>query len=82
MHHRNILIELHQCTKFGVDSSKFPRTGGPHVKKVFRLWRVQPAPHRNGNHKSTQVGVSIHVTFQVSHQWMPTVWPVGAGKGQ
>ena len=23
-----VRIELHQCTKFGVDISKFPRTGG------------------------------------------------------
>ena len=55
MHHRNILIELHQCAKFGVDSSKFPRTGGSHVKKVFCLWRAQLAPHNNDKHKGTHV---------------------------
>ena len=52
MHHRITLIELHQCTKVGVNSSKFPRTGGPYSNKLFRPWRAQPAPHRNGNHKN------------------------------
>ena len=51
------LAKVHPCPEFGVPSSKFPKIGGPHVKKVFRLWRVQPAPHTTGNHKSTQVGV-------------------------
>ena len=79
MHHRNILIELHQCTKFGVDSSKFPRTGGPHGKKVFRLWRVQPAPHRNGNHKSTQIGV-LYMRLASLASVVTTAWPVGREK--
>ena len=56
MHHRITLIELHQCTKFGVDSSKFPKTGGPLSNKLFRPWRAQPAPHRNGNHESIYAG--------------------------
>ena len=38
-------------------SQSFLEPEDPMPKKVFRLWRVQPAPHRNGNHKSTQVGV-------------------------
>ena len=42
------LAKVHPCTDFGVASSNFTFTGGPHVKKAFRLWRVQPAPHRNG----------------------------------
>ena len=42
------LAKVHPRTEFGVPSSKFTFTGGPHVKEVFRLWRVQPAPHRNG----------------------------------
>ena len=52
MYHRITHIELHQCTKFGVASSKFPRTGGPLSNKVFRTWRVHLAPHENGNRKS------------------------------
>ena len=42
------LAKVHPCTEFGVASSKFTFTGGPHVKKVFRLWRVQPATYRSG----------------------------------
>ena len=56
MHHRITLIEHHQCTKFGVDSSKFPKTIGPLSNKLVRSWRAQPAPHRNGNHKSIYAG--------------------------
>ena len=56
MHHRITLIELHQCTKFDVDSFKFPKTGGPFSNTHFRSWHAQPAPHRNGNHKSIYVG--------------------------
>ena len=52
MYHRITLIEFHKCTKFGVNRSKFPRTGGPLPNKFFRSWRAQPAPERNGNHKS------------------------------
>ena len=56
MHHRITLIEHHQCTKVGVDSSKFPKTGGPLSNKLVRSWRAQPAPYRNGNHKSIYAG--------------------------
>ena len=55
MYHRITHIELHQCTKFGVPSSKFPRTGGPHSNKVFRSWRAHLASHENGNRKSVQI---------------------------
>ena len=51
------LIELHQCTKFGVDISKFPRIGGSLSNKYYRSWRAQLVPHINGNYKSTQIGV-------------------------
>ena len=37
MYHRILHIELHQCTKFSVASSKFPRTGGPLSNKVFSV---------------------------------------------
>ena len=47
--------KVYPPAEFDVSGSKFPCIGGPHVKKVFRPWRVQPAPHRNGNHKSTHV---------------------------
>ena len=42
MCHRITLIEFHLCTKFGVNSSKFPRTGGRLSNKLFRSWRAQP----------------------------------------
>ena len=54
------LAKVHPCTEFGVASSKFTFTGGPHVKKVFRPWRVQPAALWNDNPTSTQVGV-VHI---------------------
>ena len=54
-YHRITHIELHQCTKVGVASSKFPRTGEPLSNKVFRSWRVQPASHENDNQKSVQI---------------------------
>ena len=66
MYHRITHIELHQCTKFGVASSKFPRTGGPLSHKVFRIWRVHLASHENGNRKSVQIRVVY-------------VWPAGLG---
>ena len=44
MHHRITLIELHQCTKFGVESSKFPKTGGPFSNKLIRSWRTRFTP--------------------------------------
>ena len=40
--------KVHPRTEFGVASSEFTFTGGPLVKKIFRPWRVQPAPHRSG----------------------------------
>ena len=55
-------IEPHQCTKFGVDSSKFPRTGGPLSNKIFRSWRAQPAPHTNGNQNKHIGWDSRHLT--------------------
>ena len=54
---RITLIEFHLCTKFGVDSYNFPRPGGPFLNKLFRSWRAQSAPNRNGNHKSIHVRV-------------------------
>ena len=45
------LAKVHQQTEFGGASSKFPYTGGPLVKEVFRPWRVQLAPHTNGTPK-------------------------------
>ena len=56
MYHRITLIEFHKCTKFGVNRSKFPRTGGPLPNKLFRSWRAQLAPQRNGNHKIIYAG--------------------------
>ena len=41
------LAKVYPRTEFGVASSKFTFTGGPLVKNVFRLWRVQPADHRS-----------------------------------
>ena len=57
MYHRITLIrssvtKFHQCTKFGVNSSKFYRTGGPLTNKLFRYFRAQPASYRIGNHKN------------------------------
>ena len=51
------------CTKFGVNRSKFPRTGGPLPNKLLRSWRAQPAPQRDHT-KKTQKHIcwgSIHV---------------------
>ena len=42
------IAKVHQSAKFGVASSKFPYTGGPHVKNIIRLRRVQHTLHRNG----------------------------------
>ena len=67
-------IELNQCTTFGVASSKFSRTGEP-------LWRAQPAPHKNDNQKSTQIGV-VYVSPGSSGPMVPFVWPVRAAKEQ
>ena len=67
-------VKVYPPTEFGVSSSKFSCTGGAHVKKVFRLWRVQPAPHRNGNHKSTHVG-AIYVWPVNLGSVGPAVWP-------
>ena len=44
------LAKVHPCIEFGVVRSKFTFTGGPLVKKIFLPWRVQPTPHRDGNH--------------------------------
>ena len=63
MHHRITIIELHQCTKFGVHSSMFPKTRGPLSNKLFRPWRAQSAPQRNGSHKKHIGWDSRHVTF-------------------
>ena len=62
MYHRITHIELHQCTKFGVASSKLPRTGGPLSNTVFRTWRVHLASHENGNRKKRSGQGSIRVT--------------------
>ena len=51
----------------------------PTSKKVFRLWRVQPAPHRNGNRKSTQVGV-IYMWLASLASVVTTAWPIGREK--
>ena len=31
MHHRKVLVELYQCTKFRVASSKFPKSNAAHA---------------------------------------------------
>ena len=51
LYHRITLIELHPCTKFGVNSSKFARAGGPLLNKLFIYWRALSTSYRNGNHK-------------------------------
>ena len=79
MYHRITLIELHQCTKFDVDSSKFPYTGGPLSNKLFRSWRAQPASYRNGKHKSIYPGEAYMKPASLSSA-ARTVWPVGAAK--
>ena len=79
MCHRITLIEFHLCTKFGVNSSKFPRTGGPLLNKLFRSWRAQPAPLRHGNHKSIYAGEAYMLPGSLGLA-ARTVWPVGAAK--
>ena len=81
MYHRITHIELHQCTKFGAASSKFPRTRGPLSNKVFRFCRAQPGPHKNSNQKSTQIGV-VYVWPASLGPVVPFIWPVGSEKGQ
>ena len=79
MHHRITLIEFHLCTKFGVNSSKFPRTGGPLSNKLFRSWRAQPAPLRYSNHKSIYAGEVYMLPASLALA-ARTVWPVWAAK--
>jgi len=35
MRHRNTLVKLYRCTKFGVSSGKFPEIRGPHEQISF-----------------------------------------------
>ena len=79
MHHRITLIELHQCTKFDVDSFKFPKTGGPLSNKLVRSWRAQTAPRTNGNHKSMYAGEQYTWPASLASA-ARTVRPVGAAK--
>ena len=81
MHHRNTLIKLHQCTKFGVDNSKLPETGGSLSNKDQRSWRAQLEPHMNGNHKGTNVG-AVYMCPASLASVVTTVWPVEVAKEQ
>ena len=56
MYHRITLTELHQCTKFGGNKSKFPKPGGSLANELCRACHAQPASYRNGNHKSMFAG--------------------------
>ena len=60
-YHRITPIELHQCTKFGVASTKFPRTGGPLSNKVLALARAACISQERQPEKHTDWG-SIRVT--------------------
>ena len=56
------LAKVHPCTKFGVPSSKFPKTGGPHVKKSFPpLARAACAPLERHPERILSWG-GMHVT--------------------
>ena len=61
MYHRITHIELHQCTKFGIASSKFPRTGGPLSNSVSVLARATRIPRERRVEKRTDYG-SMRVT--------------------
>ena len=61
-HEMACTIEIYSLNSISVPNlvsiaQSFLKPEDPMSKKFFRLWRVQPAPHRNSNHKSTQVGV-------------------------
>ena len=53
---------MHPFTEFGVASSKFTFTGGPHVKKVFRLWRVATCTPQKWHPQWILSRHSLHVT--------------------
>ena len=81
MYHRIKHIALNQCTKFGVASSKFPRTRGPLSNKVFSVpARVACIP-REGNQKSVQI-MAVYVRPASLGPVVHIVWPAGAAKEQ
>ena len=70
MYHRITHIELHQCTKFGVASLKFPRTGGPLSNKVFfsNLARAPCIPRERQPEKAYRLG-QYTCDLQVWDRW-------------
>ena len=64
-----------------VDSSKFPKTGGPFSNKLFRYWLAQPASYWIGNHKNIWPGVAYMLPASLVSA-VPTIWPLGAAKEQ
>ena len=68
MHHRITHIELHQCTKLGVASSKFPRTGGPLSNKAFRPGACTLHPTRTATGKAYRLG-QYTCDLQVCDRW-------------
>ena len=60
-HQMQCTIELHTLNSISVPNlvslaQNFLEPKDP-SNEVFRSWRVQPAPHENGNQKSTQMRV-------------------------
>ena len=68
MYHRITHIELHQCAKFGVASSKFPRTGGPLSNKVFGPGACTLHPTRTATGKACRLG-QYRCDLQVWDRW-------------
>ena len=58
---------MHPCTEFGVPSSKFPKTGGPHVKKSFPpLARAACAPlERHPQRILSWIGMGVTREFDM-----------------
>ena len=68
MYHRITHIELHHCTKFGVTSSKFPRTGGPLSNKVFGPGACTLHPTRTATGKAYRLG-QYTCDLQIWDRW-------------
>ena len=61
---------MHPCTEFGVASSKFTFTGGPHVKASSSSLARAAAPHRNGTPMDFKL-VQYACDLRVWVQWLP-----------
>ena len=74
MYHRITHIELHQCTKLGVASSKFPRTGGSKISldpsriKFFGPGACTLHPTRTATGKAYRLG-QYTCDLQVWDRW-------------